>query len=82
MKGPESESLAAAHIGNAVLLFIGNERPGSIFIYKITGDASKPEFQSIWNGVQETDNKWEELYERRMLSGMDPEDIRFVLKRD
>ncbi|XP_071172556.1 uncharacterized protein [Mytilus edulis] len=77
-KGPESESLAVAHIGNAVLLFIGNERPGSIFIYKITGDASKPEFQSIWNGVQETDNKWEELYERRMLSGIDPEDVRYI----
>ncbi|XP_052059664.1 uncharacterized protein LOC127700287 [Mytilus californianus] len=77
-KGPESESLSVAHIGNAVLLFIGNERPGSILIYKIIGDASKPEFQSIWNGVQETDNKWEELYDRRMLSEIDPEDIRYI----
>ncbi|XP_063441782.1 mesenchyme-specific cell surface glycoprotein-like isoform X2 [Mytilus trossulus] len=77
-KGLESESLAVAHIGNTVLLFIGNERPGTICIYKITGDASRPEFQSIWNGVGETDNKWEELYERRMLSGIDPEDLRYI----
>ncbi|XP_052061734.1 mesenchyme-specific cell surface glycoprotein-like [Mytilus californianus] len=77
-KGPESESLAVAHIGSELLIFVGNERPGSIFIYKITDDASKPEFQSIWNGVQETDGTWEELYDREMLSEVDPEDIRYI----
>ncbi|XP_076112999.1 uncharacterized protein LOC143080825 [Mytilus galloprovincialis] len=77
-KGPESESLAVAQIGSELLIFVGNERPGTIFIYKITDDASKPEFQSIWNGVEETDGTWEELYDRDMLSEIDPEDIRYI----
>ena len=80
LQGPECESLAIAHIGGKVVLFVGNERPGSIFIYTITDDITKPKFESIWTGIEETDGTWSELYERRKISEMDPEDIRFVYK--
>ena len=79
-QGPECESLEIAHIGDKVVLFVRNERPGSIFIYMITDDVSKPKFESIWTGIEETDGTWSELYERRKISEMDPEDIRFVYK--
>lgn len=80
IQGPECESLAIAHIAGKVVLFIGNERPGSIFIYTIADDVTKPKFESIWSGIEETDGTWSDLYERRKISEMDPEDIRFVYK--
>ena len=78
LQGPECESLAIAHISGKVVLFVGNEQPGSIFIYTITDDITKPKFESIWTGIEEIDGTWSELYERRQISEMDPEDIRFA----
>ena len=78
LQGPEPESLAVAHIGNDVIIFIGSERPGSIFVYKITGDAEKPQFQSLWHAVSEKNGTWEELYNRHQVSELDPEDLRCV----
>lgn len=80
VQSQECESLAIAPIGGKVVLFVGYERPGSIFIYTITDDITKSKCESIWTGIEETDGTWSELYERRKISEMDPEDIRFVYK--
>lgn len=77
-KGPECESVHVAYIGNKVVIFVGSERPGSIAIFAIDNEVTEPKFQSLWIGIEETDGTWEELYNRRKISEIDPEDIKYI----
>ncbi|XP_052813914.1 mesenchyme-specific cell surface glycoprotein-like [Mya arenaria] len=79
-KGPETESLAMGHFGHVSLLMIGNERPGTIAVYSIDErlPTISPKFETIIHGVTRTDDTWENLYNARAVSMLDPEDIKFV----
>jgi hypothetical protein len=66
------ESVHVAYIGDKVVIFVGNERPGSIAIFSIDNEVTKPKFQSLWVGIEETNGTWEELYNRRKISEIDP----------
>lgn len=77
-KGPETEGVAVAHIGKIIVLFVGNERPGTVSIYSITDDLYNPKFESIYSGITDTNGTWEDMYSKRQISEVDPEDIRYV----
>ncbi|XP_067651558.1 mesenchyme-specific cell surface glycoprotein-like isoform X2 [Haliotis asinina] len=78
-KGLETEAVATGEIEGRTLLFVANERPGTIFVYSLDSDVTKPEFHYIYSGIPETRTKsWQELYDDRQLSEIDCEDIKFV----
>ncbi|WAR09968.1 GIGA3-like protein, partial [Mya arenaria] len=78
--GPETESLAMGHFGHVSLLMIGNERPGTIAVYSIDErlPTISPKFETIIHGVTRTDDTWENLYNARAVSMLDPEDIKRI----
>lgn len=65
-----------------VVLFVGNERPGTVSIYSITDDLYNPNFESIYSGIADKNGTWEDLFNRRQLSEVDPEDIRYQYNRN
>lgn len=66
------------HFGDFTLLMIGNERPGTIAVYSIDERVPyiAPTFQTFLTGIKRTDDTWENLYDRREISMVDPEDMR------
>lgn len=81
-KGPETESSAVIHDGNKVVVFIGNERPGSISIYSFHGDMTRATFESIYWDIPNTAETWQQSFDQRSITAIDPEDIRFVAAQD
>ncbi|XP_062619481.1 mesenchyme-specific cell surface glycoprotein-like [Saccostrea cucullata] len=77
-KGPESESLAVAYEGNKVIVFLGNERPGSISIYSFTGNMTSPRFESAFWDIPSSDESWTEAFDRKTISSIDPEDLKYI----
>ncbi|XP_046549528.1 mesenchyme-specific cell surface glycoprotein-like [Haliotis rubra] len=78
-KGMETEAVATGELEGRTLLFVANERPGTIFVYSLDSDVMKPEFHDIYTGIPSTRTKsWQELYDDRQLSEIDCEDIKFV----
>jgi hypothetical protein len=75
-KGPESESLAIGHNGNKLIVFLGNERPGSISIYSFNGDMTTPTFESVYWDIPNSQETWTQAFNQRTLSSLDPEDIK------
>lgn len=67
----------AAFNGKQVI-FIGNERPGTIAIFSFTTDITDIRFESIYSGLvdQNTDKTWSELYDDRETGDLDPDDVR------
>jgi hypothetical protein len=59
-----------------LVIFVGNERPGAISVYSVADDITKPNYESTWSGISAVDGTWEELYARREVSELDPEDVR------
>ncbi|XP_060067392.1 mesenchyme-specific cell surface glycoprotein-like [Ylistrum balloti] len=81
-KGPEVEDLAVGEIGDLMLLFVGLERPGFIAIYSIPDGINSIQFESIYTGIPITNDTFEDLYNQRQISEIDPEDIRFISAQD
>ncbi|KAL3860619.1 hypothetical protein ACJMK2_010717 [Sinanodonta woodiana] len=80
-KGPEPESLELGYIDDTLVIFIGNERPGSIMIYTVDRTKSLP--QPVYQGMHaevpsEFAKTWGELYAERKVTNLDPEDLVFV----
>lgn len=77
LQGVETESIAMGKIGHFTLLFIGNERPGSIAVYTIDDrlDTISPRFHTLLTAVNRTDNTWGNLYDSRNVAMLDPEDM-------
>lgn len=61
-----------------VVLFVGNERPGTVSIYSITDNLNNPKFESIYSGIPDTNGTWEDMFNRKQISEVDPEDIRYT----
>lgn len=77
-QGPETESSAVIHDGNKVVVFIGNERPGSISIYSFHGDMTRATFESIYWDIPNTAETWQQSFDQRSITAIDPEDIRYL----
>ncbi|XP_071092364.1 mesenchyme-specific cell surface glycoprotein-like isoform X1 [Haliotis cracherodii] len=78
-KGVETEAVETGVVEGRTLLFVANERPGTIFVYSLDTDVMKPEFHDIYTGIPDTRTKsWQEMYDDRQLSEIDCEDIKFV----
>ncbi|XP_060075891.1 uncharacterized protein LOC132555559 [Ylistrum balloti] len=77
-KGPEVEGVEAAQIGDTTLVFLGIERPGLIAVYSISDDITSLKFESMWTGITRSDETFSDLYDKRAISSVDPEDLRFV----
>ncbi|XP_048764949.2 mesenchyme-specific cell surface glycoprotein-like [Ostrea edulis] len=77
-KGPETESSAVVHDGNKIVVFIGNERPGSISIFSFHGDMTSASLESVFWDVSDTKETWRDAFKQRSISSIDPEDIRFI----
>lgn len=56
---------------------IGGERPGVVAVYAIDNNNATlaPEFQIFILGITNTTGQWQELYDNRQASMIDPEDI-------
>ncbi|XP_050413240.1 uncharacterized protein LOC126827745 isoform X3 [Patella vulgata] len=81
-KGPECESLETAVIGGRLIIFVGNERPGSISIFSVGDDFSDTRYESTYFGIPQSDVTFGSMYDQRTLSEIDPEDIRYVSGTD
>ncbi|KAK6195224.1 hypothetical protein SNE40_000696 [Patella caerulea] len=81
-KGPECESLETAVIGGRLVIFVGNERPGSISIFSVGDDFSTTRYESTYFGIPQSDVTFGSMYDQRNLSEIDPEDIRYVSPSD
>jgi len=71
------------HFGQTTLLFIGSERPGTVAVYSISENqhdtAPLPVFETLVHGISRHDDTWQNLYDARAVSMIDPEDIRLVV---
>ncbi|XP_061188897.1 mesenchyme-specific cell surface glycoprotein-like [Saccostrea echinata] len=77
-KGPESESLTVANDGDKVILFLGNERPGSISIYSFDGDITTPKLESVFWDIPTSEGTWTQAFDQRTISCIDPEDLKYI----
>lgn len=78
-QGPECESLSYGKIWGKSVIFMGNERPGTISVYSIEDDSNEPRFESVnFAGVLQEGRTWGEMYIRRSSGDLDPEDVRLV----
>ena len=61
-------------------MIVGNERPGTLFLFSIdkTSTAIEPKFEGLFHDNPRTDASWETLYNNREISMLDPEDIRYT----
>ena len=76
MQGVETEAIEVGEVDGVTLLFVANERPGTIFVYSLESDITKPTFQDVYDGIPDTRGRsWNQLYDDRVLSEIDPEDI-------
>ncbi|XP_048764908.2 mesenchyme-specific cell surface glycoprotein-like isoform X1 [Ostrea edulis] len=81
-KGPESESLAIGHDDNRLIVFLGNERPGSISIYSFNGNMTTPNFESVYWDIPNSEITWIQAFNQRTLSSLDPEDLKYIPPRE
>lgn len=77
-RGPEIESLAVLKDGNTTVIFAGVERPGFIAVYSIPGDVNSIQFESLWTGITKTDEKFGKLYDKRLISDIGPDNLRYI----
>ena len=77
-QGPEVESLTIGRLGDITLLLIGNERPGTIAVYTIDERLPEiaPKFVTLFTGINKYNDTWENLYQNKEISMLDPEDIK------
>ena len=77
-KGIETESITLGKFGHYTVLFIGNERPGTIAVYTIDDrlDNVSPRFHTLLTGIDRTNDTWNNLYNDRAVTMLDPEDIK------
>ena len=70
--------MAVAELENHIVIFVGNERPGTITVFSIDKSESniRPKFEGMVHDVQETDDTWENLYTDRKVTMLDPEDMK------
>lgn len=62
------------------MLFVGLERPGFILVAGVVDTLIGPSvrLESMWSGIKENVSAtWEELYGRREVSELDPEDLKY-----
>ena len=78
LQGPEPESLEIAEFGHYALVFVGNERIGSLSLFSIdkTSSAIEPKFEGMFHDIPRTNVTLETLYDNREVSMLDPEDLR------
>jgi hypothetical protein len=61
-----------------VIVFLGNERPGSVSIYSFNNDMSQGTLESIYSGARTLVGTWGEAFSRGYITDMDPDDIKYV----
>ena len=81
LQGPETESSAVVHDGNKIVVFVGNERPGSISIYSFHGDMTSAALESVYWDIPNTKETWQQAFDHQSITAIDPEDIRFSFLR-
>jgi hypothetical protein len=64
------------HDGNKIVVFIGNERPGSISVYSFHGDMTRATLESVFWDISDTKETWGNAFKQRSISSIDPEDLR------
>jgi len=81
-KGVETETVELGMCGGAQLLFVGNERASSLFIYDISDfPGSDPTLLTVVpmaNPLEQTNKTWQQLFEDRELGIVDPESMKYV----
>ncbi|XP_062619483.1 uncharacterized protein LOC134281037 isoform X2 [Saccostrea cucullata] len=77
-KGPECESIEVAYDGQRAIVFVGNERPGSISIYSFNNDMSGGTLESVYNGVWTVNGTWGDGFSQGYISDLDPDDIKYL----
>nr|KAG5713081.1 hypothetical protein BaRGS_021875 [Batillaria attramentaria] len=79
-KGPEAESLAVAKFGDYLVIFVGCERPGSIFVYSVKDNMEDAKFELLYtDGIpKEGSRTYGDMYDARDLFAVDPEYLSFV----
>lgn len=70
--------MEVATIGNTMLVFVSGERPGVIMVYAIdsTKTPPAPTFVTMITDIPINETKtWDTVYNERLASMLDPEDI-------
>lgn len=76
-QGIEPASLAIGQIEDYTLIMVGSERPGTVALYTIDNSNSDmvPRFETFIYDVQDVADTWQNLYNHKKASMIDPEDI-------
>lgn len=77
-QGPETESVEVAKMLYHLLIFVGNEAPGSIAVYSLPllGSEMKPQFQTLYTDNIPRDNRsYYTMYEDRNVFALSPESL-------
>nr|KAG5713080.1 hypothetical protein BaRGS_021874 [Batillaria attramentaria] len=78
-KGPETETLEVGVLGSRLLIFVSNERTGTLFVYSVEQDGMNPRFESMVAGApKDTTRTWQQMFDAKELHGADTEDMRRV----
>eukprot|EP01025_Chloroclados_australasicus_P051148 TRINITY_DN594_c1_g1_i6.p1 TRINITY_DN594_c1_g1~~TRINITY_DN594_c1_g1_i6.p1 ORF type:complete len:602 (+),score=102.83 TRINITY_DN594_c1_g1_i6:134-1939(+) len=79
-KGPEPESVVVGMVGERRILFVGNERTSTIFMFDITDPTKPTQAGSMFDGSA-TDTFWNQLVDGT-VAPIDPEGLIFVSAED
>ncbi|XP_076449593.1 uncharacterized protein LOC143285995 isoform X2 [Babylonia areolata] len=79
-KGPETESMSVGVLEGHLLIFVGNERPGTLAVYSVAPGGFEPRFQTLFTEGIPRDSRrtLHEMFEARELYSVDPENIEFI----
>ncbi|KAK6195226.1 hypothetical protein SNE40_000697 [Patella caerulea] len=81
-RGTECEAIETAVIDERLVIFVGCETPGAIYVFSVGDDFSATRFESIFTNIPRNDVTFADMYDKRILSEIDPEDIRYVTVSD
>ncbi|XP_025076197.1 mesenchyme-specific cell surface glycoprotein-like [Pomacea canaliculata] len=76
--GPDTESIAVGKLEDRLLIFVGNECPGTIAVFSLS-DVTQPRFETYYTqGIPKiSGSSWQQMYQDQQLHAIDPESIRF-----
>nr|KAG5713079.1 hypothetical protein BaRGS_021873 [Batillaria attramentaria] len=79
-KGPETESLTVGEVGGRLLIFVGNERPGSLFVYSVGQGGMEPRFETMVTGIPtDTTRTWQQMFDDKDVYGLDLEYLGLIV---
>ena len=70
--------MTAGEVGGRLLVFAGNERPGTIAVYSLAPGEVRPAFHTLYTeGVpRDAARTWRQMHQDRHLYAIDPEFLR------